>query len=462
MRLAPLALVALAAALRLPGLARFPFEQDELYTIQESRLLWDVPLLPGIDARPLYFLLQHALSWLAPETPVALRAMPLVFGLLGVWLVWRAGARLIGPAAGLAAGLLVAVAPWHLHASGMARYWSLLFLLAAAFYLALARGCETDRPRHLLAALAVLVAGMLTHPTFLFPAAGAALGVTLVDARGRPGWRWPSRRAWALLWGPFLAALAAFALLLELTGREEAVRNWGGRGWAASARLVPAMVEWLTPAVAVAALAGALLLLAEREPARRRWGAMTLVGGLSSIVLLLAASTRTDVYADYAIAALPLGFVSAGALVQLAAERAGPRARAVALSLAAVLAAAVLPGTASHLSDGMRFDYRPAFRHIERTAPRVAVATWPVVVQQHYAPSLRGLWLLTDPRRLDGYLAAERDLWVVTSVRRYGIVGDGGGRAAAWLDGHCRREMAYERPRWDYRVYRVEVWRCRG
>ena len=126
------AVLALAAALRLPGLWCFPLEQDELYTVLESRLLWDVPLQPGIDARPLYFLLQHALLGALPETPVALRAAPLLFGLLGVWMVWRAGSRLLGPYAGAAGAFLVAVSPWHMHASGMARYWSLLFLLAAA------------------------------------------------------------------------------------------------------------------------------------------------------------------------------------------------------------------------------------------------------------------------------------------------------------------------------------------
>lgn len=453
------AVLALAAALRLPGLWRYPLEQDELYTVTESRLLWDVPLQPGIDARPLYFLLQHALSWVLPDSPAALRAAPFVFGMLGVWLAWRVGARLVGPSAGVLAAFLVAMAPWHLHASGMARYWTLLFLLSAVFLLALSRGIDADRPRDLGLALAALLAGVLTHPTFLFPAAGAALGASLVTADGRLGWRWPSRRAWAWLWIPFLVAVALFFGALKLAGRGDAVRNWGGRGWLASLRLVPAMVEWLTPAVVAAGIAGALLLLAQRDPARRRWGMMTVTGCGATILLLLAASTRTDVYADYAVAMLPLLFVSAGALAQLAAERMRPGAAATAV-LAALLGAAVLPATASHLSDGTRFDYRPAFRHVERAAPGRLVVTWPIVVQRHYAPGLRAAELRGGTARLDAWVAAEGEVWVVASVKRYGIALDDSGALAAWLARRCRRDAAFERPRWDYRVHRVEVWRC--
>jgi hypothetical protein len=455
------AVLALAAVLRLPGVWRFPLEQDELYTVWESRLLWDVPLEPGIDARPLYFLLQHGLSRLFPGDGAAvLRAAPLVFGLLGVWLAWRVGRRVVGPHAGVLAAFLVAVSPWHLHASGMARYWSLLFVLSAAFFFFLSRGYDTDRPRDFGAALLALVAGMLTHPTFLVPAAGAALGASLVTRDGRLGWRWPSRAAWTRLWIPFLLLAVGFWLALAATGRGDAVRNWGGRGWLASLRLVPAMVEWLTPAVVVAGIAGALLLAGERDAARRRWGVMTVTGCGAALVLLVAASTRTDVYADYAVAMLPLLFVSAGALAQLAAERLRARPAAGPAVLAALLGAAALPSVASHLSDGTRFDYRPAFRHVEREAPGRLVLAWPLILQRHYAPALRAAELRPDPARAEAALAAEGELWVVASVKRYGIALDDSGALAAWLARRCRRSAAFERPRWDYRVHRVEVWRC--
>src|SRR5687768_4779092 len=53
------AILALALLLRLRGITTFSFEQDEIYTMMEGRELFDTPLVPGIEARPLYFLLQH-------------------------------------------------------------------------------------------------------------------------------------------------------------------------------------------------------------------------------------------------------------------------------------------------------------------------------------------------------------------------------------------------------------------
>lgn len=204
-------IMVLAVALRLPGLG-FALEQDELYTLIDAIALFDSPSKPGIAARPFYYLFQHVLLGIGPATPVALRLPPLVFGLAGVWVTWLLGTRVFNPTAGWMAALLVAISPWHLHASGFARYWTLLYLLAAVFYLFLAAAWSSDRPAHYLAALGAALLGSVTHPTFLFAAAGAALGVTLSRPDGTLGWRWPSRRAWQLLWGPWAAGLVVGAL----------------------------------------------------------------------------------------------------------------------------------------------------------------------------------------------------------------------------------------------------------
>ena len=454
--------ILLGAALRLAGLTAWPFEQDELYTIHEATALFDSRLAPGIHARPLWFLLLH--GWLAIHEPTAawLRLPACLFGVAGVWLTWHFTRRFLGDIAGLTATVLVAVSPWHLHASGFARYWAFIYVVALATYLLLLRAYERDRPRAYLAALVPLIAGTATHPSFVFPVVGFTLALTLVRRDGSVGWSWPSPTAWRWLWIPYALALMAGFATLQLIGHAGAVRNLAGRGLIPSLRLVPAMVEWLTPVLSAAGFAGAVALAAQRgDPGRRRFGAAALLGAAGAWLLLALATTKTNIYADYGMATLPLLFAAAGGLVALGTERfpAGKsRTAAIAIALL-VLLGGVLPSTVSHLSDGTRFDYRPAFAVIAREAPDVAVVTQPIIVQRHYAPDVRAFEL--RPRLpLDSLLAAEHRLWFVIPVQRYGIVGDNAGRLRAWLFAHCRLRAAFERPRLDYRMYRTELHSC--
>jgi hypothetical protein len=462
-RLALGAIVALGVAARIYGVVAFPYEQDEIYTRIESTELFATRLKPGIEARPLYYLLQHAVSWVLPTSPVTMRLLPLLFGLAGIWATWVLARRWLGTTAAVIATALVALSPWHLYASAMARYWSLVYLLAALAFFLVPAAYDRDEPRGYLAALAALVLGTLTHPTFVFPVAGAVLGLSLISAAGGFGWRWPSRKGWAYLWGPYVGFLVAAWVALRLAGREGALQNWQGRGLDATLRLVPGIVEWTSPVVFGAAIAGALMMLRGTTVAHhRRWGAMA-VGGIGvGLLVLLATSLRTDVYVDYGMALLPLLVVSCGGLVQLWAARPdGSGTRwSVAASGGFVLAAGLLPSVVSYLSDGMRFDYRPAYARIQAEAPGAVVLTWPEVLGREYAPRLRLRPIDRRQTHLDSLLRREGGAWAVVSRGRGGVVGAHRAGFEEWLRERCRVVSADERPRLDYRMYRVELWWC--
>lgn len=450
----------LALALRIYHLGSLPFEQDELYTMRDARDFGESAVAsggPGIRGRPLYYLLQHALLALFPATPFLLRFPALIFGLLGVWVTWLVGRREFGTAAAAVAALLVAISPWHLYASQFARYWTLVYLLAALLYLLLPRAVATDRPRDYLLALLPLLAGALTHPTFLFPMVGVAVAVHAVSTEGRFRLPWPSRNAWKALWGPFLLSLGLGYLALKVTGSEEGLQNWGGRGVAATLRLLPAVVQWIEPAVVAAGLAGAIYLLGRDRVEDRRWGAMALFGVGGAILLLLLAALRTDVYADYGMSMLPLVFVTVGGAVQRLGSRLAAPTR-FAVGTTAVLAAAVLPATVSHLLDGTRFDYRPAYRYIARTDPGGLVVGWPVVLQRYYAPRLRFDELKSSASFLEQN-AAREPFWLVTSHHRHGMI-SGGAQVERWIGANCHKVLETGRTRLDYRSYRVDLHRC--
>lgn len=456
-----LVVVGVSAGLRLPGLVAFPFEQDELYTLIESTELFDSPLHPGIQARPLYYLLHHMVIEVLPQTHFGLRLPALLFGVLGVWLTWVLGSRTIGDVGGLVAVLLVAISPWHMHASGMARYWSLIYLLATAFYLCLHRASRTGLPHHYLSALLFLVLGVATHPAFVFPVLGAAVGLYMVGAGDRLRPSMPSRNAIIYLWGPVGVGALLLVGLLFITNVQYHLRNFDGRGIHATLRLIPAMVQWMTPTIFAAGLLGSGLLLAESRGSHRQFGAMVVGGTCVALLFLFLASLVTDVYADYGVAMLPLLFVSSGALVQLTVPRGAGRGYLPMWGMVAVLNVGVLPSTISHLSDGTRFDHRPAFDEIRRKAPELLVLTWPIVIQQRYAPELHGRELIVSPSFLEEKLIKERDFWAVISVQRNGIVSDEGGDVQRWLNDNCTLSASHQRPRIDYRVYRTDLYRCR-
>jgi hypothetical protein len=454
-------LTLIAAGLRIYAAYWFPWEQDELYTIDEGTNLFHTQILPGIQSRPLFFLMLHPVLKYLPHDPIILRALPLLFGIAGVWTTWVLGKRILGEMGGLFACGIVAVIPWHLYVSGFARYYSLLYLVAALFYLLIPRAWDSDRPGPYLGVLALLAIGTFSHPSFVFPIAGAVLGLALQRTNGRFRVQWPSRKAWMYLWGPFLLMLAIRSVVLASIGKSSGLQNGTGRGLDASLRIVPAMIDWMTVTIFALAVIGAVLMLTVDHRRMQRTGRMAIGAVLTTFIGLSIAAGFIDVYADYGVAMLPLAIVCAAGGLTLAIEATPITLRRYTrLTLGAMLVAGLLPSVASHLSDGTRFDYRPAYAFISTTGGGRPTFMWPEVMQGQYAPGTRVLPLLTSRARRDSLLAREGPSWAIVSVKRHGIVGDEDGHLTDWLNTYCRPQARFERSRWDYRLYRVDVYRC--
>ncbi len=442
----------LAVAVRLYGLASLPVYQDELYTLHDAQ---DFPERFNFP-RPVYYALQHVLLGIFPATPFFLRLPPFLFGVAGVWLTWALGRQVFGSTAGLVAALLVALSQWHVYASQFARYWTLVYALAAATYMLLLRSNDADRPGLYIASLATLIVGTLTHPTFAFPMVGVLLALLVVRRDGRVGALWPSARAWLFLWGPLaLLGIAGFVMLMlgDVGG------SGGGRDLAANLRLVPAIVQWAGPVVVATAGVGILFHLQAEPPRDRRWGIFATLGCLACLTLLLAASPWRTVYADYAMSVLPLLFVSVGGVIQRVSERLAPRVGWFVPAATLVMLAGVLPGTVSHMSDGTRFDYGPAYAHIMRAGGDRHVIGWPATIQRYYAPGLSFEEFRADSAFLAETAVQTSGFWLISSHRRRGMI-DGTSGVTSWMNAHCRRVLMTERPRIDYRTYRVELHWC--
>lgn len=458
-----LLILAVGALLRLPGIWQFDVWQDEIYSIYEARDLIHSPFGPGgMELRPLYFLALHPLTIIAPRAIVLLRLPSLVFGLLGIAATWSLAYRNLGRNAALVAAGILAVLPLHINASQIIRYWSLIYLLGALYAGALLRAMSSDRRRDHLMALLWLVLGTLTHPTFAITAVGMTLAAHLVTNAGRIGWRWPTASAWRLTWVPAVVLLLLFYTGLWLFFTTERLV---GEAAGAPERLIPSLAFNLSPALVTASALGVLCLVARSDAVMRRFGLMGTLGALVSITTLIVGGTLRflPVSVLYVSAAFPLLIGAAGALPSCLGTS-PPAQRRAAIALLFVLVAGLAPSTVSHLKDGSRFDYRPALARVEAEDPGGTVVLWPLVQATWAAPGLKGVELRssTTVARFDSLLATRDRYWVITSQRRYGLIGDTDGRKQQWLSRHCDRILTTVKSRYDFEQYVAALWECRA
>lgn len=447
-------LVSFALAIRLIGLSSWGFEQDELYTRNDARDFGARSSGPGITARPLYYLIQRLCFSILPQTELGLRIPALVFGVLGVAFTWIAANRIFGRRAAMIAGVAVAVSPWHVYASQFARYWSLVYLLSVVAVFVVLRALETENPRRWLLAATVLWLGTITHPTFVFPLLAVVPIAHFLRADGRMLHQWPSRTAMLFGVAPLISLVTvSFAVSSLLTPRGH-FGNGIGRGLHANISVFLAMVQWMGVEIFSAAILGATFM-AFFAPTRR-WGLIALGGVASTVVLLMVAGQRNDIYADYGMAMLPLLFLTLGAIAQaVATDR---RATISAISAAAFVVAGSATGLVSHLSDGTRFDYRPALRTAQESDSTRPILTWPIVVARHYAPTLDTEELTGSRSQLEA-TSKRGPFFVIASEGRSGykvMESD----AERWIRENCRRQQESRRPRLDYRDYRAVLFAC--
>jgi len=232
--LALVGLLALAAWLRWQYALRVQPYPDEFVTLLAVQMI----LQKGLPILPSGLFYEHGLlfsyagavaSALAGFGRETVRAASVACGVLGVWLVWRAGRRWFAPGVGLLAAAALAVVPSAVLWGGRARMYTLLqvwVLLAVTLALAgLADGRRLWRPKgpgtRWLALLCFLGAG-LTHLVSLALVPPLLAGMAVfgwMEARrsGRKAWFLRDRSIWLEAAG--WVAVVLIALLVKRLGQ---------------------------------------------------------------------------------------------------------------------------------------------------------------------------------------------------------------------------------------------------
>jgi Ca2+/Na+ antiporter len=168
-RAAPLLIVALAAVLRLYGLAAVGLNSDEaVYSGQAASIAGDAiltPFFPIFRAHPLLVQTILAVAFSVDDSDTAARLTAVIIGLATIFVVYLLGSLLYGRQVGLVAALFMAIMPYHVIVTRQFLLDGPLTLLTTLTLYCLARFGRGNRYAWLYAAAAVLGLAFLSKET---------------------------------------------------------------------------------------------------------------------------------------------------------------------------------------------------------------------------------------------------------------------------------------------------------
>jgi hypothetical protein len=446
----PLALSAVAVAalgLRLHTLSTPSFWFDEVLTAIGSQSFAWVLYSPQVFGHPP---LQYLVGWAAGGGQAAEGWMRLPFvvaGVAAVVAVGLLGRRLFGPATGLVAAALLAVSPFHVELSQLARPYALLVLGAAASWLMLVRALERGTALDWIGFSVAAALSCYTH----------YLAGMVVVAQGVMAAAWVARRRGEGALRALVSFAAVAVLLAPSTGLlERFAHGQVGGGRVSLATIVDfargALAYELLGAGPRAALTGGLLVLGLWRLRRRPELGLAVLAVLALPLAIVWAVNPTQPLAGrYFGFALPvvvltvaLGLVGVARGAGAACARVlGPRhpgaGRAAAVAAAvALIAAGNLPVRAA-LDQYYRWRAGNDWRTVAAVLDRIVEPGDEVVATLGAVYPLRYYWRDAVPEVDGSALSArprpgprDRRLWIVTL--------EGWDRAPelhAWLASHA-------------------------
>lgn len=313
-------ILSLGLLLRLPGLVSRPLWYDEAFAVLFSatgirKMIYGTLAAEGgvaADIHPLFFYsLLSGWGKLLGTSPLAVRSLAVILGLLLLLIALRLAQTLFGNRTGVAAGLLLAVSPFQVHYAQEVRMYGLLALLLTAATLAYWQAQRHRRSSDWV--LFGILAGLSLHAHHLAALFLVPLGLTAVF-----------RRRWADLWRTLAAALIAALLYLPwLLNLPSQLARIERAYWIPSpgpTELVRTLLVFVgglpvPPAALPVVLTAALLLLSggllatwkayrQQLPGWRR-GVWMLYLSFAPVALMLLVSFWRPVYIDRAM--LPAG-----------------------------------------------------------------------------------------------------------------------------------------------------------
>lgn len=466
-------LTVIAAALRFWKLGQWGFDSDETFTLRDS-----VTVDP-LNPRPLLYLMNHYL--LAPLRPLdefGLRLLPALFGVLAVPVFYLVARRLVGTRAALFGSLLLTFSSLHVYYSQFARYWSLVFLLAAVFPFAIYLGVRERNRRWLVLGIVTGAAAALAHPASVLLLGG--LVPWLLAEFLRPDQRarlWSHKRAiWlgvSLLVIGLVIAVRFVPMLQSWVSSHDAGRTPSefllhspGKQGVKQIMYIFSYLESLTLPLT---LVGALGILVLWQTGRRSLAGLLAGLFIFPLAFLVLASLRTPVGVFYLVPTMPILFIGAGVFLDRLAEvDAGLRPRwLLPVTVAILIIAAGAPTLFSQYRDGRRYDFRGAANWVKkRMEPADVIYSDQFKVVRHYLPETRVERLRASPDSLDATLREQEvlgkgELWIIAPAPAHAFrTSPNLSALKRWIYHHCQLRNTLGVGRMDFRQYYLQIYRC--
>jgi hypothetical protein len=467
-------LVLLALGLRAWRLGLWGFEATEMFTLRDS----NQPQLT--NPRPIiYFLNYYLVRPVRPLDELGLRLFPALFGVLAIPTFYFIARRLAGTRAALFGSFFLTVSSLHVYYSQFARYWSLVFLLAAVYPYALYLGIRERDRRMLILGLVTGLLAVLAHPITILLLGGLGLWLLATYARRdqlailwtRPAVRWA-----AVLLLIFTAAIIVrFMPMLrgwismndQSTRSGEFLLHLPGRKGIKQIAYVLSFIDSLTLPLFLAGVLGIYVLWSGRDRSLALLLALLAVTPLAFLVVL---SFRAPVSTYYLVPTLPVYFIGSGIFLDRLAEldmAVRPRWLLPA-AVVTIIVAAGAPTLASQYRDGRRYDFRGVANWLDqRVSPDDIVFSDQPQVLAHYLPRMPVQRLGADTTPLSqsvhalGESGGDGNLWIVAPAPAHAFrTNPKMGSLEGWMYDHCQLRNNVGVSRLDYRQYYLQIYRC--
>lgn len=135
-------ILCLGIFLRIYGINERPLLGTEKFTAGHSQLdiitlITPPPKMGGVFMIPLTYCLIHLSTTYWELTEFTLRLPSLIFGILGIFIVYKVGEIMFGKTEGLLAAFLLTLSPFHIHQSQVAKFYTIMifFSLSSLYFL---------------------------------------------------------------------------------------------------------------------------------------------------------------------------------------------------------------------------------------------------------------------------------------------------------------------------------------